>query len=92
MRPPLHTHSTLACLLDADPLDSLLQIIARAHLGVQEHPAYRRGERKPLLRSLLGSGARAQSARARLSESGSVAQASGHAGVSFTLHTDTARS
>jgi hypothetical protein len=56
MRPPLHTHSTLACLLDADPLDSLLQIIARAHLGVQEHPAYRRGERKPLLRSLLGSG------------------------------------
>ena len=66
MRPPLHTHSTIACLLDADPLDSLLQIIARAHLGVQEHPAYRRGERKPLLRSLLGSGARAQSARARL--------------------------
>jgi hypothetical protein len=47
MRPPLHTHSTLACLLDADPLDSLSQIIVRAHLGVQQHGAYRRGQREP---------------------------------------------
>ena len=39
MGPPLHTHSTLARLLDADPLDSLSQIIVRAHLGVQQHLA-----------------------------------------------------
>ena len=59
MRPPLHTHSTLACLLDADPLDSLSQIIARAHLGVQRHLAYRRGQQEPCVRSVPGSGARA---------------------------------
>ena len=66
MRPRLHTHSIPACLLDADPHASLSQIIVRAHLGVQHHPAYRRGEREPLVWSLPGSGARAQSARARL--------------------------
>ena len=36
---PLHTHSTLARLLDADLLAALSQIIARAHLGLQEHVA-----------------------------------------------------
>ena len=30
MRPPLHTHSTLACLLDADPLDALCPGVLRA--------------------------------------------------------------
>jgi hypothetical protein len=39
MRPPLHTHSTLACLLDADPLASLSQVIVRAHLRVLKHLA-----------------------------------------------------
>ena len=66
MRLPLHTHSIPARLLDADPHASLSQIIVRAHLGVQGHPAYCRGEREPLLRSLPGSRARAQSARAWL--------------------------
>jgi hypothetical protein len=45
MRPPLHTHSTLAGVLDADLLDCLSQIIVRAHLRVQEHLVQRRGER-----------------------------------------------
>ena len=45
MRPPLHTHCTLARVLDADLLDCLSQIIVRAHLRVEEHLAQRRGER-----------------------------------------------
>ena len=64
MRPPLHTHCTLARLLDADPLDCLSQIIARAHLRVQEHLAQRRGQRGTRVRSAPGSVGRAQSARA----------------------------
>ena len=39
MRPPLHTHSIPARLLDADPLAFLSQIIVRAHLRVQNHLA-----------------------------------------------------
>ena len=49
----------VACLLDADPLDSLSQIIARTHLGVQRHIAYRRGQRETRVCSVPGSGARA---------------------------------
>ena len=64
MRPPLHTHSILAGVLDADLLDCLSQIIVRAHLRVQEHLAYRRGERGTRMWSAPGSGGRAQSARA----------------------------
>ena len=46
MRPPLHTHSTLARLLDADPLAALSQVIVRAHLRVLKHLAHRRGGRE----------------------------------------------
>ena len=62
---PLHTHSTLARLLDADLLAALSQIIARTHLRVQEHLAYRRGQRETRVSSAPGSGARARSGRAR---------------------------
>ena len=65
MRPPLHTHSTLACLLDADPLDSLSQIIARAHLGVQRHLAYRRGQRETAACARCRDRARSREAVAR---------------------------
>ena len=43
---PLHTHSTLARLLDADPLAALSQVIVRAHLRVLKHLAHRRGGRE----------------------------------------------
>jgi hypothetical protein len=66
MRPRLHTHSTLAHLLDADLLAALSQVSARAHLGVQELLAYRRGQRGTRVRSAPGSGACARSGRARL--------------------------
>ena len=62
---PLHTHSTLARLLDADLLAALSQIIARTHLRVQEHLAYRRGQRETRVPSAPGSGARARSGSAR---------------------------
>ena len=62
---PLHTHSTLARLLDADLLAALSQIIARTHLRVKEHLAYRRGQRETRVPSAPGSGARARSGRAR---------------------------
>jgi hypothetical protein len=66
MRPPCTPIAPLRACSIADPLASLSQMIVRAHLGVSEHLAYRHGEREPRLRSVPGSGARAQSARARL--------------------------
>ena len=65
MRPRLHTHYTLARVLDADLLAALSQVSARAHLGVQEHLAHRRGQRGTRVRSAPGSGACARSGRAR---------------------------
>jgi hypothetical protein len=44
--------------LNADLLHPLSQAIARAHRGVQEHPAYRRGQLVPLVRFPCGSGMR----------------------------------